>query len=240
MFKIMSQLTGTANVAAQPLFSSNANPQHNLGEEISTNDGRRFRYARAGASALVPGTLLQSQAEATGNQNLAVAAAAIGDTTVTTTSTVTVTANQYAGGFVMVTVTPGQGYQYKIKSHPAATSAAVVLTLEDPILVALTTSSKIDLVANRYSAVIINPTTATSSPVGAAVYPIAATEYGWIQVTGTANLLADGTVTVGTALVASNGTAGAVEPLAGVQAIVGIAITGIATTEYGSVDLCLE
>lgn len=235
----MSKLSGNPTVAAQPLFTSYANPQHELGEGIYSNDGRKFRYAKAGASALVAGTLLQCAAEATGNENLAVAAAAVGDTTLTTTTTVTVTANQYAGGFVKVTVTPGVGLAYKIKSHPAATSAVVTLTLEDPILVALTTSSRIDLIPSLYNGVIINPATATGVPVGVAVYPIAATEYGWIQVEGPANVLADGTVTVGTALVASNGVAGAVEPAAGVQAGIGIAITGIATTEYGAVKLGL-
>lgn len=235
----MSLLTGTLNSAGQPLFSSNANPQHTLGEEISTNDGRRFRYAKAGGSALVVGTLLQAPAETTTAQNLAVSPAAVGDITVTTTTTLTATANQFAGGYVMVTVTPGVGYSYKIKSHPAVTSAALTLTLEDPILVALTTSSRIDLVSSRYNGVIINPATATSAPVGAAIYPVASGEYGWIQVEGICNLLADGAITVGTELAASNGVAGAVEPLAGVQAAVAIAITGIATTENGAVNLLL-
>lgn len=233
-------LTCDATTASQILFSSSATQQHSLGARLVTDDGREFRYAQAGAVALVAGKLQQSPAEATGDQNLAVAAAAIGATTVTTTSTVTVAANYYAGGWMMVTVTPGQGQQYKIKSHPAATSAAVTLTLEDPIVTtALTTGSRIDLVVNPYKLVVVNPTTATSMPIGVAVYPIAINEYGWLQVKGPSCVLADGTVTVGTSLVASNGAAGAVEALTGVQAIVGIAQTGIATTEYGSVYLTL-
>ena len=60
-----------------------------------------------------------------------------------------------------------------------------------------------------------------------------------MQVSGPTVLLADGAVTVGTNLVASNGTAGAVEPATGVQAVVGTALTGIATTEYGAVFLQL-
>lgn len=234
-----SQLTSTPLTIGQELFTSSSVPFHAIGEKAFTAEGRAFRYCKMGAVAGVPGKLYQAPAEVTGDQNLAVAAAAVGGVTVTTTSTVTVTANQYAGGWVMVSVTPGQGYQYKIKSHPAATGAAVTLTLEDPILVALTTSSRIDLIANPLNGVVVNPTTATSAPVGAAVYPIAIGEYGWLQVSGPANLLADGTVTVGTAVVASNATAGAVEALTGVQAPVGLALTGIATTEYGAIDLNL-
>lgn len=210
-----------------------------LGTRAVTSDGRSFRFVLAGASALVPGTLLQAPAEVTTHQNLACAAAAIGDTEVTTTTTLTCTANQYAGGFISVGVTPGQGYLYKIASHPAATGAVVTLTLEDPIRVALTTSSRIDLVLSQFSGVIINPTTATSNPIGSAVTAVTAAQYGWAQNGGTCCLLADGTVVVGTNLVASNATAGAVEAATGVQASIGLAITGIATTEYGAVKLML-
>jgi hypothetical protein len=233
-------LSGSLQVAAQPLMSDSSVQLHNLGETISSNDGRRFRYAQAGASALVAGTLQQTKAETTANENLTAVAAAVGDFTIATTSTVTVTANQYAGGLAIITVTPGVGYAYAIKSHPAATAAALSLTLVDSIQVALTTTSRIDLVENPYKSVVINPATATQSPVGSAVYPITALYYGWLQTGGQASLLADGTVTVGTTLVASNGVAGAVEAFAGVQAVVGIAMTGIATTEYGAVRLMLN
>jgi hypothetical protein len=236
----MPKATTNVAVVGQPIFSSSSTQLHNLGEKCITSDGRVYRYCKAGATALVPGKLQQASAETTAHQDLACAAAAIGATSVTTTSTVTVTANEYAGGYLMVTVTPGQGYQYKIKSHPAATAAAVTLTLEDPIEVALTTSSRVDLVRNPYSAVIVNPTTATSTPVGVAVYPVAASEFGWIQTGGVANILSDGGSTVGTAVVASNGTAGAVEALTGTQAPVGIAVTGVATTEYGAFKLLLD
>jgi hypothetical protein len=233
------QLSGDTVVIGQSAFSSNATQQHKLGQKAVDNSGREFRYAKAGAVALVAGTLLQAAAEVTANQNLTAVAAAVGDTVISSTSTVTVTANQYAGGFAIITTSSGVGVAYPILSHAAYTSAAPTFTLAEPVTVALTTSSKIDLVANPYNAVVINPTTATSAPVGAAIYPIAISEFGWIQTKGPAALLADGTVTVGTAVVASNATAGAVEALTGVQAIVGNALTGIATTEYGAILLSL-
>lgn len=234
-----TQLSGAVMVAAQGLFSSSANQMHNLGELIFSNDGRAYRYAKAGGTTLVQGKLQQAQAEATGNQNLTAVAAAIGDTLISSTSTVTITANQFSGGFAIITVTPGEGYIYKIKSNAAYTAAAPTLTLDEPLQVALTTSSRIDLVANPYSAVIVNPSTATSAPVGVAVYPITNAQYGWLQVGGVTSVLADGALVVGTAVVASNATAGAVEALTGVQAIVGTAVTGVATTEYGAVKLNL-
>ncbi len=235
-----SQLGGDLQITAGDLTLNTSTQQHTLGARATTGDGRIFRYCKAGGTTLVVGKLQQSSAEDTGTQNLACAAAAIGATTVTTTTTVTVTANEYAEGFLVVTVTPGEGYQYKIKSHPAATAAAVTLTLEDPIVVALTTASRVDLVRNQYSAVIVNPTSATSAPVGVAVTAITNAQFGWIQTAGYATILSDAGSTVGTNVSASNATAGAVEAAVTAQAAIGVAVTGVATTEYGMFDLFLE
>lgn len=235
----MTQLTGTGpQVVAQSIFSSSAEQMHVLGELVHTSDGRAFRYAKAGGTTLVQGKLQQASAEVTANQDLAAIAAAVGDTTISASTTVTITANQYAGGYALITVTPGQGYMYRIKSHAAYTAAAPTLTLEDPIvLTALTTGSRIDLVAHPLASVIVNPASASSAPVGVCVYPITNAQFGWLQVAGVANILNDGGSTVGTNVSASNATAGAVEAAVTAQAAIGVAVTGVATTEYGAVKL---
>lgn len=235
-------LSSDPQVVSQPLFSSSSVALQNLGERVVSPDGRSFRYCQAGASALVPGKLYQAPAQVTNHQDLVPAAAAAGATSVTVTLGATaVAANQYAGGYMVVTVTPGQGYQYLISSHPAAdASATLELTLSDPIQVALTTSSNVDLVSNPFKGVIINPTTASSCVAGVAVYPVAAGEYGWLQTGGVATCLVDDqTITVGTNVAASNQAAGAIEPATGVQQIIGRAVTGGATTEYVAVELLL-
>lgn len=235
-----TQLSGGVQVAAQGLFAQSDTALHVVGDLVHANDGRAYRYAKAGGTALVVGTLLQAAAQVTGDQNLTAVAAAVGSTTLVSTTTVTVTANQYAGGYALISVTPGVGYMYKIEGHAAFTAAAPTFTLDDAIQVALTTSSRIDLIKNAHDSVIINPATATSAPVGVAIYPITAAYFGWVQVGGIANILADGAITTGTNVIASNATAGAIEPgadAADLQASVGIAMSGIATTEYGAVRL---
>lgn len=233
----MTSLSGAITVAGQALFSSSAYKAHNLGELVFTNDGRAFRYAKAGGTALVPGKLQQASAEVTADQDVAIAAAAIGATQIVTTGTLTVTANQYAEGWAIVCDDTGEGYQYKIKGHAAATAATVTFNLEDSIIIALTTSSTIDFVANPNSAVIVNPASASSAPIGVAVYAVVAAEFGWLQVGGVATILNDGGSTVGTNVSASNATAGAVEAAVTAQAAIGVAVTGVATTEYGAVKL---
>ena len=237
----MSKLASPIQISPLDLFATSTVATADLGATAFTADGRRFRYALAGATALVAGKLQQSSVETTSDQNLTAVAASVGDVQIASTSTITVAANYYAQGWALITVTPGLGQMYQISGHAAFTAAAPTFNLfaTDSIRVALTTGSRIDLVANPFSSVIVNPATATGLPVGAAVTNNPIATYGWIQAGGVCNLLADGAITVGTALVASNGVAGAVEPLAGVQASVGLAVTGISTTEYGAVYLTL-
>jgi len=227
--------------AGLPAILDEANPSGSLGMTYTAPDGRKYRYARAGGTALTVGNLLQAAAETTAHQGLAFAAAALGATTVTTTSTVTVTANQYAGGYITVSVTPDLGAVYKIKSHPAATAATVTLTLEEGLRTAWTTATRADLVANPYAAVIVAPTTVTGLLVGVAVNDLTANQYGWIQVQGPCNVLADSAgVAVAGEVSASNATAGAVESFVSGQQVVGRAMSGIAASENGLIYLDLS
>jgi hypothetical protein len=223
--------------------SSESSPSHTLGTIGISPDGRQFRYVKNNASnAMVAGTLQQAPVEDTGDQNLTPAAnAAIGATSVSL-ATATVTANQYADGYLVITSTPGEGLYYRIKGHAAATAATVVINLHDPLKIAVTTGSKADLVANPYNGVLINPTTQTSAPVGLALTSCPASYYTWIQTKGPGVVLAQGTLTVGYQCVASNGTPGAVESgvdATDAQALVGVSLTGCATTENGAVLLNL-
>jgi hypothetical protein len=195
-----AQLGADGQVAGLPLYQSSATKTHNLGERFVTSDGRVFRYAKAGAVDLVAGNWIQSPAQLANHQNIAVAAAAIGATEITVTLGATAaTANQYAGGQAVVTITPGLGQAINILGHPAAAlSTTLVLTLAEPLRVALTTSTRIDLIPNPYNGVIQVPvTTLTGAVMGVATYIIPATEFGWLQRSGPAGALIAGTPGVG-------------------------------------------
>lgn len=232
----MSDLTSRGQAAGQPLYTSQAyannNPPHKLGEEFVNGSGR-FRFCKAGASNLVAGNWIQSPAQVANHQNIAPTATfAIGATAVTVTLGATAaTANQYAGGQIVVTITPGLGQAINISGHPAADSGATLsLTLEEPLRVALSTTTRVDLVPNQYNGVIQSPvTTLTGTAVGVATYIITAAEYGWLQVGGLAGALIAGTPAVGSALVLPGTAAGAAvtDPANAAVPIVGfVASTG--------------
>jgi hypothetical protein len=238
----MSTLKTNLMIEPSEIFSTSSTQGTDIGALATTGDGRYFRYCLAGGTTLVPGKLQQASAEDTSNmQNLAITNASANATSITTTTTVTLTANQVAGGLIVISKSStGAGLTYKIASHAAATAAVVTFNLEDPVVTATTGTTTVDVAPNPFSGVIVNPSSASSAPIGAAIYPITNAQYGWLQVQGAcAPYAADATIAVGTQVCASNATAGAIEGMTGVQALVGTTITGIAVSEYGLVSVQL-
>ena len=200
----------------QSAFSSKATAQHAVGERAETADGRRYRYVECGATALVVGDCIQSRLEDVDHDNVTVRATAIGATALlitTGSSGGALDANEYAEGYAVIDTTPGLGYVYRIKEHAAiaaSTDGTLTLLPEDAIEVALTTDSKVTLVPNPYKDVIQSPVTTNSgTPLGGAIYPIAANEFGWIQSGGLGAGLIAGTPAVGQPVTNQGATAGA-------------------------------
>lgn len=192
-------------------FISSATQIHQLGTKGISDDGRVFRYVKAGAVDLVAGNVLQGPAIVTTHLANTPPAVAIGATSFTYTPGATLgTVNQYAGGIMQVDTTPGNGYNYTILGHPAfALSTAFTLTLRDPIQVALTTSSRVGLIANKYNGVIQFPvTTATGQVVGVATYIISANQFGWVQTKGLCSVLISGTPALGAYVMTPSAVAG--------------------------------
>lgn len=206
------------------------------------NNGDVYKYVLAGATALVPGKLYDGAANITDHANMTTAAAAIGAVLVTVTPGATAgAANLYAGGYLVVNDVTGEGYTYKVKSHPAITaSTAFVVTLEDSLIVALDATSQCTLVHNQAKGLIIHPATETGVPIGVAVYAITALYYGWVKKEGCVALLQDAsTGGIGTSVAASTTTAGAgTLVVAGLKEIGTMASAGV-STEYNACYLSL-
>ena len=209
----MANFKAPIAIAATDTLTWTTDQRHRLGTAAETGDGRRFRYAQAGAVALVAGNVIQAPAQLTNHQQLTPSVASIGDKVIVATLGATAaTANQYAEGLAIIDTTPGEGYSYQIGGHAAVLSGGVItLTLLDAIQVALTASSRVTLVANEYKGVIQTPvTTLTGAAVGVAPAPIAINNYGWIQTRGMGGTLVAGTPGVGLAVVVPATAAGAV------------------------------
>lgn len=233
-------------IAGQDVYTESSTQQMALGVYAETQDGRGYRYAKLGAVASVAGKVYQSAAQDTTNQLLSgghsVAAAAIGDTQITLTNSITLAANLLAGGYLSVNITPGQGHVYRIKSNTAVSGAAgCVITLEDPLRVALTTSSKVIFTKHPYDEIVVVPGTPTGVIVGVATHVITAAYFGWVQTHGVTSVLFTGTGVAGKAVGSlSGGTAGSTAPCIAATNIIGYNIGTSITTEYALVYLTLN
>lgn len=240
-----TRLSTTPEAIGQDVYENSSVQTMPLGAYTETTDGRGFRYVKVGASDLVPGKVYQSPAEDTTNMTLSgghtPAVAAIGSTTVTLSNAITLAANKLAGGYLSVNVTPGQGQLYKIKSNTAVSAAAgCVITLEDPIRVALTASSRVIFLPSPFDGVVIDPGTATGNAVGVAVCVISAGNYGWLQVKGPCSVLFTGSGVAGKSVgLLTGGTSGSLAPaIAGTQ-ILGWNMGTSITTEYALIYLTM-
>lgn len=197
------------------LFEFTSTPKMALGTLAVDKVGRLYRYCQAGASDLVVGNLLQRAAPIANHLANTPPAVAVGDTSFLYTPGATAGAeNLYAEGFLQVDTTPGNGYCYKVSGHPAiSASTAFLLQLDkdDPIQVALTTSSRVGLHHNRWKNVIQTPTTITARVAGVAITPITATYYGWVITRGPWPVLVNGTPAVTAPVINGGTTAGSVD-----------------------------
>ena len=184
-------------IPAQGILDMSTTQKYPLGTRYAKNDGRVFRYALAGAVALVAGDLIQSAilggAATTVQHDLTPVAVAKGAYKVTVTVDTTDQAKDlYKNGWMAVTdgdAANAMGDLYLIKSHPAS-STTVELTLYEPLKRAITTSSRISLLTNIYKSVIQAPvTTASGIIVGVAPTVVSIANYFWLQTWGIANVL---------------------------------------------------
>lgn len=244
-----STLTGPVSAAAADLLSNSSQQLHTIGAYCETADGRGFRYAKIGATSTVAGKVYCAAAWDSTNQapvgGLAVAAAAIGDTSVTLTGSLTLALNLLQNGYMAVGITPGLGYLYKVAGNTAVSSAtSCVVTLADPLVVALTTASKVTFVKHPYDSVIVSPGGAsTGQPVGVANGIITNGQYGWLQTYGACNVLAGVATSIslpGVPVTVSASTAGSTIVSTAILPTIGWAMQLFTATEYNLIYLTIK
>tara|TARA_Y100000590_G_scaffold15425_1_gene18534 strand:+ start:3889 stop:4713 length:825 start_codon:yes stop_codon:yes gene_type:complete len=218
------------------IYSESSTQLFPIGTEYKYGENT-YRYAKAGA-AIQAGLVVQAAAITEGDIAVQTAVTA-GDKSIAVTTTATTAANQYDEGYLFVTQNNAQatrvGGSYRIKSHTSGSSGTLTFTLYDPIKVALDTSSKVTIIANRYNGVITAASTPTAELVGVthpmqdANNTITDAYYFWLQTHGLAAIVAtdvsDLTLIGQGVYYVSGGTTGNVTSLLGEAADGGTAIT---------------
>lgn len=230
---------------SQGIYEVSKTKKEQIGTLRILQDGRKFRYAKAGASDLAAGKMGVAAQVAAAVTNKTCPAIAVGAKQLTLTiGSATYAADYFAGGFMHINDADGEGHAYPIESSTAvAASTSITVTLEEGIKVALLVTSEFTLIHSPWMAV-VESATEENLPVGIPVVAVTATYYYWAQTGGPAICLAVGTAPVGCNLVLG-GTAGALDTGAATDGdtmpIVGIAFgtVGVAT-EYKPVYLTID
>ena len=260
-----TQLSGFPGASGELILESSTEKSNSLGAYMETRDGRGFRYCKNGTVATVAGKVYQGYPlDATNMQpsgGLTPSAnVAIGGTQITISNSITLDKDVLAGGYMSVDVTPGQGYTYRVKGNTlsggtvgsASAGTGVVVTLEDPLVIAITTSSRVIFVKHPYDGVVIEPGTPTANIAGVSTFIIGASVattatvpgvfyYGWLQTRGACSVLFTGTGVAGKAVGSlSAGTSGSVAPAIAATNIIGYNMATSITGEYAMVYLTLN
>lgn len=215
-------------------YKTSPTQEHQLGTTFPDGEDV-YRYAKVGASTITRGKLQTAPAPKTNHHNMAiVSAVALGDKTITVTLGATAAvADEYAEGYIAFNDATLGGYQYKIKTHPAANaSASLTLTLYEPVqVVALTVAgSKANLVHNTYNG-IIEGTSQTVRAAGVSQVTATTGLFIWVKTRGVSALLADQTIVLGSWVVPSTSVSGSVIQISGTYG------TGLLTNKIGQADI---
>ena len=201
-----------------------------------------YRYGRLGSGAVTAGKCVTHAASIAHHFDLTpTAGVAAGETAISVeTAGTDITLNQYANGYLYINDAAGEGQMLRIQSNPAhdhSDDPSIVITCYDDLATAITTSSRVTLIADPSSALIGQAATTTGATMGVTVVDIAATHYGWFAVSGPATVLTSGTLVVGNHAVPL-GAVGAVGPAAGdVIQVIGVVMIVNVTTDYSLINL---
>jgi hypothetical protein len=188
------------NAWAQGLYETSTTKKECLGAKRITEDGREFRYGKAGGGLIAGGATFGVAVTANHVAQVQTlgAANAVGSTNVTVyVGATAVTANQYDDGYLLVyrTTSGTAGMMYPISSHTtSAGSGTITVTLKEPLEVATYTTCYLSLIPNPYSSVVAATDIATSY-TGQAFVSCASGSYCWIQTAGLSNTKGGDTAT---------------------------------------------
>lgn len=247
------RLIGTGEISAQSVYEARTTPLHLLGDVAVLNDGREFVYVANRGTAITAGKLCKYN-EVSTNTDLCViptqttGSLAVGSRilNVTLAGSSTFAEHQLVGDYLNIDDDTGEGRLYRILGNTAVSSGTAITLNIEPLRAAITTSTTVTVVS-RASDVQIADANQTQKIAGVTQFDVGAgsstVQYFWIQRRGLTSCLVNGTPAVGTPLIPSGTTAGAVDASAEAGSgiydqIVGVMVSlaGV-STEHHVIDL---
>jgi hypothetical protein len=238
----------------QGIYDQSPNRLEKLGTLRILSDGRMFRYAKAGATALSAGKMGKAAAINAAHVNETVAVANVAayqhKVAITVTAGTAIADGDLIGGYLFIQHGTGLGYNYLIEGNVAisATGTAMIVDLEEPLKAAIETTTEITLCHSPWLGVVEN-TTQETFPCGIAPIAVTANYYYWCQTHGMAACLGTAGVEAVATMLIQGATAGTLVTISGGagttvdvdQPIVGMVYgTALVDAEYSPVWLQID
>ena len=201
MSNVYFPLYPTVGVPEHGPGTISASQSYALGTKLESRDGRVWRYALAGGTALSPGLMGQSEAIAAEAIDEAQTGytTSIGDTSISILLATSsgIEDSDLVDGWLLITNGTGEAHYYRIATNTWTTGDTVMaLTLHEPIIVATIATTDITVVKNLYNSVIVAPTALTGICVGVPNLTVTANNYYWAQRRGPCAMVRDTTDTL--------------------------------------------
>lgn len=221
---------GVGAVVKESVFDMHSTAKYSVGTRKSLGDGRMYRYAHFGEDTATGLLVSQDVSESTslsGSGAFVVVASASAQTTtdglindkfieITASS---ITANQYAGGYLVINDSTGEGYVYRIKSNTATDDPAsgnFRVELKDKLQLAVGIATELGILGDKYAnleSAIGDGSDEILAGVTVSAMDISEASYGWVQTQGPCIVAYDAVaaITLGGEITMSDSQAGSVQ-----------------------------
>lgn len=182
----------------QSVYDTNAAQQYLLGAKLLYDDGRVYRYAKAGAVALVKALMTHAPLPDAdlNNEDQTANFPIIGDIVITveigTGLALLGEVNGLAGSTLVINDGLGEGDSYQILgSHIGTTDTNMSFVIDSPIRTTWDTTTQIAIVQNSWAGTLVMTEPAVSMAVGVPNVAVAIDNFYWSQVGGPCGIVAD-------------------------------------------------
>ncbi len=168
--------------------------RYTVGTRAMSWDGSVLRYAKFGATNTSYQSAVWSNTTSAGVGFESVnGASAAGDRTVNVADAST-TLNQYAGGYLLLFHATGDGSMYTVIGNTASAGGIVILSLDRPLAVAVTTSDNLELYESPFADMRQGNSGNTKGFFGIPMALVTSGSYGWVKTWGTTFISPQSTV----------------------------------------------
>ncbi len=165
-----------------------------VGTRAMSWDGSVYRYGKFGATNTSYQMAVWSQATSAGVSFESINGASGAGSKTVNIADASTTEDQYAGGYLLLFHATGDGKVYTILGNTASAGGIVILSLDQPLGVAVTTSDNLELYASPFSDIRQGNSGSTKGFWGIPQALVTSGSYGWVKTWGATFIAPQSTV----------------------------------------------